>query len=637
MPPSRTFGWHSSFEAFCHSKANVVRDSLKAFIKDASKSQIRAWDDSIPLLQGQENLIIQKKPEASSYDNILEYQLPLESRRPDVVLLGNGAIVVVELKGKAYPTQADMDQVAAYARDLRCYHKECANRPVYPILMLTFKQGPFEERDGIYITGPSELHNLCRELVERMKAEPVTSEAFLSYDAYSPLPTLVQAARELFETRELRNVWKARAVTDPAVNRILEICKEAARTKTRRLILLTGIPGSGKTLVGLRVVHDKSLEKLIIERASGKPSVPGVFLSGNGPLVEVLQFILKGKTFVRGVKDYVKHYGKSTNAIPNEHLIIFDEAQRAWDADRVAYKHDQTEWDSDVVKSEPEYFIDFAERVPEWCVVLGLIGSGQEINAGEEGGLILWKWAIERCGKPKDWIVHGPSNALSDFEGSKISVQEDNVLNLDTELRNHLVPEVHHFVDAFLNGKDPESCKRIIKKLQNGPITMYVTRDLRIAKKYIMDRYEGIREARYGLIASSRDKMLVKYGIMNDYQSVKKVKLGPWFNNGPESPWSCCNLMTVITEFKIQGLELDMSLLCWGTDLIWKDNGWTIDKARGFEEGVKIKDPHNLRLNSYRVLLTRGRDGTVVYVPPEEILDATYQQMLSCGFKLIDE
>lgn len=163
-------------------------------------------------------------------------------------------------------------------------------------------------------------------------------------------------------------------------------------------MLLTGVPGAGKTLVGLQAVHAHFLDDLAVNRGDGKPSAPAVFLSGNGPLVEVLQYELRGaggggQTFVRGVKDYVRRYSGKRALVPPEHVLVFDEAQRAWDADRVGEGHGTSHG-----RSEPELFVDFAERIPGWCVVIGLIGSGQEIHLGEEGGLALWRRAIERCG-----------------------------------------------------------------------------------------------------------------------------------------------------------------------------------------------------------------------------------------------
>ena len=183
-------------------------------------------------------------------------------------------------------------------------------------------------------------------------------------------------------------IHRAHAETQPAIDEIARIAHEAAQTHTRHLVLVTGVPGSGKTLVGLSAVHNPALDDLAVERAGGKPPAPAIFLSGNGPLVQVLQYELRdagggGKTFVRDVKNYVKQYLGDKAAVPPQHVIVYDEAQRAWDEAQVAAKHAFAS-----PMSEPQAFVEFGERIPEWCVLVGLIGSGQEIHVGEEAGLV---------------------------------------------------------------------------------------------------------------------------------------------------------------------------------------------------------------------------------------------------------
>ena len=642
MDDNRTYGWHSSFEEFCAANPLMIRNALETFVSERSQTQISAWDQSISILQSQQKQLIQDDPNAGGYHDILEYQLPMESRRPDAVLLSNGSVMVAEFKGKRYPTLADIDQVAAYARDLRSYHRECSSRPIIPVLIPILRQEAMEQQNGVFIIRPEELHILHRMILTEVKAEPIEPEVFLNYNAYTPLPTLVQAARELFESRQIREVWRARAATDPAVVRAIELCRQSASQRKRRLILITGVPGSGKTLVGLRIVHERSLDDLAIVRDRGRPTAPAVFLSGNAPLVKVLQYALgkgtgNGKTFVRGVKDYVKYHARSDKVIPNEHVIVFDEAQRAWDAERVAEKHDYTKWGATEAKSEPEYFVDFAQKVPEWCVLVGLIGSGQEIHVGEEGGIIQWRHAIEQCTRPEDWTVHAPRQLSEVFEDSGLAFEPDDTLNLDTEIRYHLVPKLHEFVDGLLTNASMERCKGIADELFANGMIMYITRNQQAAMDYVRERYTGNSEARYGLVASSRDKDLVKYGINNDYKSTLKIDLGPWYYDGVGSSKSCCNLGSTVTEFQIQGLELDMVILCWGTDLIWMDSNWSIERAKGFKRGSGVKDPRQLRLNAYRVLLTRGRDGAVIFVPPDPLLDNTFNRLIECGYRILIE
>lgn len=632
-------GWVSDFRTFYSTGPRVIRDSLQSFLKNVSTQQIQAWDESIPSLQEEAKEASSANPAAANYTAILEYQLPLESRRPDVIVLENGAIVVLEIKSKAHPEQADLDQINAYVRDLRCYHRECAERPVFGILVLMHSKDPRRILDGSHITGPNHLDALINELSTKSfpKIEP---EKFLDAAAYSPLPTLVQAARELFISKKVRVVWRASALTDPAVNIITSIAHNAANTKTRHLVLITGVPGSGKTLVGLRLVHAGFLDDLVISRQTGKPSSPAVFLSGNGPLVEVLQYELRsaggaGKTFVRGVKDYISTYAKRPTAIPPEHLLVFDEAQRAWDAHHLAMKH--TESAGAVASiSEPEHFIEFADRIPEWCVVVGLIGEGQEINRGEEGGIVQWRHAVEHSSLRDRWRIHIPQKLQTVFENCPISLSSHHELNLDTEIRYHLTSKIHLFVEGLLEARTLAPIQQLAQELFAGGYRAFVTRSLEKAKNYAQSRYHENPEARYGLLASARDKFLNGLGIDNTYQGTKNLKVGPWYSQREGEAHSCRNLQKPCTEFQAQGLELDLAILCWGTDFIRSGGKWDSSRARGYAKGSIVKDPYQLRLNSYRVLLTRGRDGTVVFLPSIPVLDETHQHLLDCGFRDLD-
>lgn len=614
----------------------MIRTRLGSFIADASIEQLRAWDDSIPLLQREVMELCDADPAANECTAILEYELPLESRRPDVVLLVRGAIVVLELKGKESPTQADLDQAAAYARDLRCYHRACDGKPVHAVVVPTRSSGRRGVRDGVHVVGPDALDSLVQDLQPAWEAPTLSAEEFLAEDAYRPLPTLVQAARELFQSGTVRRVWRAAADTDPTVEEIARIVHEAARTKSRRLILVTGVPGAGKTLVGLRAVHADYLADLAVDRADGKPSVPAVFLSGNGPLVQVLQYELKkagggGKTFVRGVKDYVKTYSRKDHMVPPEHVLVFDEAQRAWDEARVAAKHPGTP-----ARSEPEHFVEFAERIPGWCVVIGLIGTGQEIHEGEEGGLVQWRRAVERLESKGKWTVHGPPRAIEVFQGTGEQVEVSPRLNLDKEIRFHLARRIHEFVDGLLSSPgDPATLRTIAQGLFDGGHRLLVTRDLDDAKEYLRSRYSDAPEARYGILASSKDRDLAALGIPNDWMGTQLMNRapGPWFCEGGEHPRSCRRLGEVATEFQAQGLELDAALLAWGTDLIRHDGAWSNGNARGYKRGAKVRDPFQLRVNAYRVLLTRARDVSVLYLPSLPALDETHEWLRACGIR----
>jgi hypothetical protein len=566
----------------------------------------------------------------------------MESRRTDVIFLAKSSVVVLELKGKTRPSQADIDQAAAYVRDLRCYHRECEDRPVLALCVPMKAQGYLGRQHDVHILGPDAVDNFVENLPDDPKRPPVIPKDFLSETAYRPLPTLVQAARELFEKGDLRPIRRARAATDPAVFKIKEIIYEAAARREKRLILVTGVPGAGKTLVGLRTVHAHFLDDLAVPRENGKPSAPAVFLSGNGPLVEVLQYELRGaggggKTFVRGVKDYVKRYSSRPGLVPPEHVLIFDEAQRAFDAEQVLIKHANVPGFIGG-KSEPEHFIEFAERIPEWCAVIGLIGSGQEIHIGEEAGLVQWRLAVEGSSDPRAWTVHGPAQLGDTFRSSSIRLEESPALSLDTEIRFHLATEIHEFVNQLLEGKEVRSNAALAQKLESQGYHLRITHDLETAEAYLKERYAENPDARYGLVASSKDRDLGRFGIANDYQSTKRVRYGPWYSDAEDAPggFSCRNLRDAVTEFGAQGLELDAVLLAWGTDFVRENGIWTNRRARGYQRRARVKDPFQLRKNSYRVLLTRGRDGTVVFVPPLPELKETSDYLIRSGFRTLD-
>jgi len=614
-----------------------VRERLQEFILDASPEQVRAWRDAIPPLQTEVDEVLIRDALAAEYSAILEYQLPMESRRPDVILLVGAGILVLELKGKFRPSQADLDQVSAYARDLSCYHRECAGRAVIPILVPTLARGFVEQQGEVLVFGPDAIDALVSDVAARHPGTSIGRDRFLAESAYQPLPTLVKAARELFTSGRVRTIQRAAASTEPAVELISKICHQATLTKSRHLVLVTGVPGAGKTLVGLRAVHAHYLDDLALERDGAKPSVPAVFLSGNGPLVEVLQYELReagggGKTFVRGVKDYVKRYLSNTRLTPPEHVIVFDEAQRAYDRDMVALKHRDLP-----AKSEPELMIDFADRIPEWCVVIGLIGSGQEIHQGEEGGIQQWLTAVEGSQSAGQWNVHCPPSLEALFSGSSVPCESRPELNLDVELRFHLADELHSFVAGLLAVKPAHTLAEVAARLERSGFHLRVSRDLDVAKRYLRSRYKDDSSARFGLVASSRDRTLSSLGVPNGFQDTKNVRLGPWYGDPEDEVLgrSCRHLTKCVTEFGAQGLELDATLLAWGTDLVLKNGAWSCEHARKYKDPDSIKDPLQLRLNAYRVLLTRGRDGVVLFVPSLSALDETYQYFVDSGMKVL--
>lgn len=623
------FGWQSDLGKFAETEPRAVRSLLQDFIADASSEQIRAWDQSIPWLQRECRELLARDSAKRGYTTILEYELPRELRRPDVVVLSRGHIVVLEIKGYASATQAAIDQAFGYARGLAAYHAACAGRNVVPVLAVRGTDLRPHLRDGVWITSPEFVDSLVDRFSDP-EAAIVPVDAFLSEDVYRPLPTIVQAARDLFHKKPLPLIKRARASTGPALDCITRIAHEAARASSRHLVLLSGVPGSGKTLVGLQLVHAGWVDDLAVARGGVMPTAPAVYLSGNGPLVEVLQHALReagggGRTFVQGIKNYVEQHLRR-RTVPPEHLIVFDEAQRAHDAERVAKVHK-----APVGKSEPAHLLEFCARIPEWCVLVALIGDGQAIHQGEEGGVALWADALRETAAARPWTVHGPLRLLEAFTGTAVAIAPDESLNLDTEIRFHLTPRVHEFVEGLLSNAPPAPLSAVADVLNKGGHRFLVTRSLGDAIAYLRERYAGSPNARYGLLASSKDKWLTSFGVDNSFQITKQLRVGPWYNAPPDDPQSCCQLATVATEFSSQGLELDFALVAWGSDLLWGDGDWSIEHSRRTQG--KVHDPLAMRKNVYRVLLTRGRDGTVVFVPEDHRFDRTYAHLVEDGFR----
>lgn len=640
-PVSRTHGWTGTVYHLRDSQVLSIRERLVRFVPDASPEQVRAWDDSIAILKQQSVQLAARDRNAERDDVILEYQVPFESRRIDAIVLHGPRVVVLEFKGRSQPGLADLDQVSAYARDLRCYHRECEGRPVDAVLVATRAKGRHGVRAEVHVIGRDSIDELLSELEVDASLAAIPIERFLSEEAYRPLPSLIQAARDLFEKRPLPRIKRAHAATKPALMAIQSAIREAAASKSRKLVLLTGVPGAGKTLVGLQLVHAPFLDELAVPRADGTVHSPAVFLSGNGPLVTVLQYELRdaggdGKAFVRGVRDYMKRHTGPRKPAPTEHVLVFDEAQRAWDAEQARAHHKDPK-----LRSEPEHFIEIAERAPDWCVVVGLVGTGQEIHVGEEGGLGQWAAAIEQSHSRDAWQVITPPQVAHHFAG--LPHRSEPSLHLDTGLRYHAAGHMHEFVRRMLDGESPDRLTPLGQQLASDGYHLRISRSLESAKRYLWTRYSADRDKRFGLLMSARDKVLTDWGVSPGEFRRAPLSVGRWYGEPEDTPSeiSCRHLRLAITEFQAQGLELDAALVAWGTDLrvVRTDDGqssWSIEFSTRYRSPKRIKDPLQLRKNAYRVLLTRGREATVVFVPPVPSLDFTFEMLSKAGFVNLD-
>ncbi len=629
-------GWAKEFPVFRAATLEEIVSALTSFVPAATPEQIRAWRGSIPPLQRQCGIVLDEQPIAQRYCAILEYQLPDGLKRVDAVLLLSGAVLIVEMKGDGNWQPEYREQAADYARRLFWFHRDCGEDGVrVHTVLVNYGYGESgEERDFLTTTRIERLAEIMKLFDQPEIAQPLRCEKFLSVDACQPSPSLVQAVRQYFSQHTLPRIKRIDAVTQRTLQRVVAEIHHTHARRRRKLLLVSGVPGAGKTYVGLQIAHERFLDDLAEPMASGeKPTAPAVFLSGNGPLVEVLRYELKsaggdGRVFVRGVKDFVKKYSRKRSGPPPHHVLIFDEAQRAWDEKHVRLKHD----DPNAV-SEPAAFVSFAERVPGWCVVMGLIGGGQEIHVGEEGGMALWADAIAKS--EAEWEVTGPKQFQQVFLAKGIAYTATDDLHLGQSVRFHFAAGLSEWATGVVSDEpDVARLASIAKDLASKGYQLRVTRTLRDGKELLWRKYAGQPDARFGLLHSSRDKRIAD--VIDVSRRRRFGWIGPWYADSESSPESCRRLTQPISEFEAQGLELDHTLLIWGTDFVLKDGSWSNSSARAYKSASGVQKPLELRRNAYRVLLTRGREGAIICLPQFiRELDETFNFLVSAGCEVL--
>lgn len=598
--------YYGSIEDFLKEDKDKWIEKMKASFTDSysmplGDSQVKAWRDCFDVLKKELPSVNDKHP---GIQIIFEYALPYESgRRPDVILLSKEQVIVLEFKQYGVVLQADVDQVKAYARDLREYHFESRNREISPVLLLTGieNQQP-AQYNGFTLCSKGWINKLIDELLP-YKITPCDAKSWMD-SKYEPLPTIVDAARTFMNHEELPNIRRVNSTVIPqAIQCLTEIARDAKENSKHVLALVTGVPGAGKTYLGLQYVYD------ICESNENANSV---YLSGNGPLIEVLQDALKNKVFVQNVHTVVNefNYGKMNSFEKN--IVVFDEGQRAWDVNQMQSKRS-------VSKSEPDVMVELCDSKLDWCVLLILVGEGQEIYNGENAGLAQWNTAVGKA--KKDWNVVCPDKLKNVFS---LSVQTNSALNLNMSLRTHTAGEVSNFVNTFIDGNIKSARDKAAGIIESG-FDMYYTRNLDEAKKYCRKRYSIYDNKRYGMIASSKSKNLGMYGLRPKF----RPNVAAWFNREASDIDSSCALNIAISEFDCQGLEVDMPIIGWGDDIKWGGTKWI--------PSGNTEDDKAYRINSYRVLLTRGRDGFIVFIPPVADMDIIETVFKNAGVRKLED
>lgn len=571
-------------------------------------------------------------PEAAGWTLLLEYDLLRLEKRIDAILLTDRAAIVLEWKDRATRfAAADLRQVEDYALDLHDFHAGCRAHPVMPVLVATEAPETRFAPPLIWQGVPPPMAVNARQLGARLReivqsigtpSVPLRAESWLAAP-YRPVPGVLEAASMLFDRHRSAEMIEARADaanltrTTEAVLRAID----GARTKGQRVVIfVTGIPGAGKTLCGLNIVFGAL-------RESG-----AAFLTGNAPLVAVLREDLRrrsggrkdqARAALQNVHRFLEHHVLKPDEAPEARIVVFDEAQRAWDQTQAT--RDTQRRVSRLTLSEPAHMLDILARHEGWCALVALIGQGQEINTGEAG---LAEWARVIAERPEWRAVAAPGH----ISGSWLAT--DDALDLTVPMRSVRHSHGARWVDAMLRGEPTEAAE-----IARDGVPFYVTRDLAEMRTALRGFARGQRRA--GLVASSGAKRLRAEGL-----GIQLPEVENWFLDRWPDVRASDALETTATEYDCQGLELDVVGLCWGGDLLRGPHGWLVQRFGGTQwKMVHKPETQGFFLNKYRVLLTRARYETVIWVPrgsdpadpffdatrPRAAFDALADYLRRCG------
>ena len=630
---------------------------------DTNKLTTSSWQQEIEDLQKALLQLTGVLPEARQWRVLLEYVIPIVGKRLDCVVLASDLIYVIEYKGgNSSSASAALRQAQDYALNLADFHEESRDRVVIPLALGNFRSTiPLDLTEVPHFGGAITARELALVLHRSFQAwasgkKPIDH---ISWNAsrYFPVPTIIEAASAVYQNHDVKNIAYSRSGIEnlnATQNAVAAVVRDARDRNVKILVLITGVPGAGKTLAGLNAVQILQPElDLKQEQAS--------FLSGNGPLVKVLQEALKrsiGKrkrgvtravqSRIRDIHRFVRDsYGETRP--PADRLIVFDEAQRAWTASK-----NQKKFGRNV--SEPDMILEIMGRHEGWAVVVALVGGGQEIHAGE-AGLAAWGDAVL---KNRSWeVVVSPealrggvsvagSSLFGLTEAVPLGVAEEKCFHLAVARRSFTTEVTAAWVNDVLAGRLEEAAGRAA----DSGLPIYLTRDLRAARRWLSDNAKGTRRA--GLIASSGASRLRAEGVETPtFTFLGGIDYSKWFLEPAGDHRSSNQLEVALSEFELQGLEIDLAGLLWGGDLIFDDtqvitrrlNGrkWAIVEGHSNPQ-ASADDPRIRILNKYRVLLTRFRKGMVIYVPEGSASDSTrstgdfdgvFHYLTRCGLSVL--
>jgi hypothetical protein len=652
--------YSATISDFINSSELEIIGSLSSNSQFADEqTQKEAWKQQIRILK---NVLINQDG-----DIFFEYAIPRMGKRIDVLLIIKHVIFVLEFKvGEKEFSGSAVEQVWDYALDLKNFHETSHEHLIAPILIataakITIQTIPFNAYNDKVLfpikTNEVELGATIKNTLQFLDGKKINAFEWKE-GRYSPTPTIIEAAMALYNKHSVTEISRSDASAknlSHTSNAVSKIIKQAEEKNEKVICFVTGVPGAGKTLVGLDVAT-KHLAK--------ENGLTSVFLSGNGPLVAILREALtrdkvkrekakgnkvkKGevmsqvKLFIQNVHHYRDEYLMDEKA-PFDHVAIFDEAQRAWDLTQTSNFMQKKKNRPNFSQSEPEFLISCLDRHKDWAVVVCLIGGGQEINTGE-AGITEWFDSLKRSFP--EWKIY-VSSKITDTEygvGKTIQELEKNFrfhknddLHLSVSLRSFRAEHISSLVKNLLDLDIEEARINLQKVKKNYPIV--ITRDLVKAKKWLKEKARG--SERYGIVVSSQAQRLKPHAI--DVKS----PMDPihWFLDGKEDVRSSFYLEDVATEFHVQGLELDWTCVTWDADFRYSPTGWKNYSFVGSKWNNIHKEERKLYLkNAYRVLLTRARQGMVIVVPagdiedvtrPPEFYDHTFEYLKQIGFEVI--
>ena len=593
---------------------------------------------------------------------LFEFVIPRIGKRADVVLLVDGILFVLEFKvGANTYTRSAIDQVYDYALDLKNFHKGSHDLPIVPIALATeavssrqsalkFAADKVAEPLLIPVQQLTDVINRCSAVAS---GEPTDVRVWLK-SGYQPTPTIVEAAQALYQNHSVEQISRSDAGAknlSQTTNRISAIIDQSKSQGRKSICFVTGVPGAGKTLAGLNI-STKRLQEHSDEHA--------VFLSGNGPLVTVLREALarnvatstgvskvdarrKVSSFIQNIHHFRDEALRNQRA-PHEKVAVFDEAQRAWTHAQTSKFMQRKRGQHGFDMSEPEFLISVMDRHDDWCVVVCLIGGGQEINTGE-AGLDEWVTALKK--RFQRWDIY-ISDRLEEGDYTvdpaalkqlaAMSVQRFSELHLSVSMRSFRAEALSSFISHVVENR-PGKARDVYRTLET-PYPIWLTRDLATAKDWLRRTARG--SERYGLIASSGAYRLRPEGL----HTKAKIDAELWFLNDRTDVRSSYYLEEVATEFDVQGLELDWAGICWDADFRHQESDWGAYSFRGTTwQRVRQAERQLYLKNAYRVILTRARQGMIIFVPKGDssdptrlpnYYDKTFEFLKSCGLREFD-